>query len=180
MNGKLRPPAIVEITGLSVKEVDEYLVLLVDSYYIRTFILEDGITLADKHINEEREAIEKNPTPMSTLEIKKLRKNITEKRRIALENNEGLLTKRKIVFDYDQVENKKVKLDGNDLVNKDSTFVVNFERFHIEKRNDDISRLASNSINSSAGIIMSEFFNVLLPNMHRVKEKKSRKYFTND
>jgi RNA polymerase III subunit RPC82 len=97
---------------------------------------------------------------------------------IAKEKEDTPPTQKNLVLDFEEVSNKKQKTSKYSMVVPAThTFVVNFERYHIERRNDDISELASKCVNKSAGNVMRSFFDMLMPSMLTITEVNSRILF---
>lgn len=178
-NGKLKPGPIAKLTGLSPDIVDESLSLLIENRYISIFTPEDSVTLIDKYIKEEHDLISANNAPMTSTELTKLRKTLVAKRKREFDENIVPDAKKRVFEFEDILASKKIRLDGNCFkVPLNATFFINFERFHIEKRNDDICLLATKSINESSGMVMKGFLDMLISNMYHIKEEKSSKLST--
>lgn len=124
--------------------------------------------MVDDHIKEETDAINASAQPLTPAEVVKLRKSLASQRELALERGED--PKKRKVLDYDDISNKKIKSSNASA----TVYMVNYERFHMDKRNSEISALGSKCINETAGHVLDGFLDVLLRSMSHIHEKVSK------
>ncbi|EGF78165.1 hypothetical protein BATDEDRAFT_91024 [Batrachochytrium dendrobatidis JAM81] len=105
--GYLAPLKLLKSCKLTEKDISACMEKLVQGRFVRTVSAIDSLTINDKYILEEREAIANTGAgaPLSSTELAKLRKSLAEKRsNYAQTPSSG--TKRK-VLDFEEEENRK-------------------------------------------------------------------------
>ncbi|KAK5667797.1 RNA polymerase III subunit C82 [Batrachochytrium dendrobatidis] len=172
--GYLAPLKLLKSCKLTEKDISACMEKLVQGRFVRTVSAIDSLTINDKYILEEREAIANTGAgaPLSSTELAKLRKSLAEKRsNYAQTPSSG--TKRK-VLDFEEEENrKKLRGDLYSIVHDTNYYAVDFERFHILLRNDKIAELASQRVNDTAGRLIKAMLDHTYSQLNSCKEPLS-------
>ncbi|OAJ44446.1 RNA polymerase III subunit RPC82 helix-turn-helix domain-containing protein [Batrachochytrium dendrobatidis JEL423] len=170
--GYLAPLKLLKSCKLTEKDISACMEKLVQGRFVRTVSAIDSLTINDKYILEEREAIANTGAgaPLSSTELAKLRKSLAEKRsNYAQTPSSG--TKRK-VLDFEEEENrKKLRGDLYSIVHDTNYYAVDFERFHILLRND--AKLASQRVNDTAGRLIKAMLDHTYSQLNSCKEPLS-------
>lgn len=149
---------------------------LCESHFIVECIKEDSISTDDKRMKEEAEEVAKRGgLPLTATELTKLRRQLASKRDAAYDEAVETGQKRKIVRDIDEVANKKFAVEEESRTIDDTKFYrANFDRIHIQLRNEAVAQIAEHRINKGAGEVMRKLLGAADYKMRHCKmEEKS-------
>ncbi|KAH9252674.1 hypothetical protein BASA81_009366 [Batrachochytrium salamandrivorans] len=169
--GVLAPLRLLKSCNLVEKVLSESMEGLIQGKFVRIAVPLDSLTMNDKHIREEREAVANAGAgaPISSAELSKLRKALVSKRLdFSVTTETG--TKRK-VLDFEEEENRKKQRGNSYSITQDTNYYrVNYERFHLLLRNQKISHFADRRVNATAGRLVGAMLDHSFSQMHSCKE----------
>ncbi|KAJ3227828.1 DNA-directed RNA polymerase III subunit RPC3 [Chytriomyces hyalinus] len=143
---------------------------LCEQQFVMRVADDDSLTAVDRRLAEEVAEHAKNPH-MTANEKLKMKKSLDARRHGVEYEDMPTGMKRKVVWQYDEVENKAAKMheeDDKDMANK-FYWRINPSRFHIHTRNEGLCNLAEARINSSAKAIMKQILGLVEPSMKHCK-----------
>ncbi|KAJ3295487.1 DNA-directed RNA polymerase III subunit RPC3 [Borealophlyctis nickersoniae] len=182
-HGRINCPFLSTSASLQVppKRIMDTFTLLVEERLLVRATAADSIAVADRRMAEEAEEVnKKGGIPLTATEMKKMRMQLAAKRAEYDETQatgsaglathsefEGLISqKRKVVLDYEEVENKRQADNSLEICGEANHYRINYERFHVHLRNEELAKLAGIQVNDAAGEIIRQ--------MLRHVEDKSR------
>lgn len=168
-HGRVRGSSIAQLANVAPGTIAGGIQQLLDLKFIREYKLDYGITMADSYMKEEREAINSNEAPLTAVELGKLRKSLASKRAMRREDS-------RIETDFN-FEHVSKKLKGSGPENwETTTYTISWEAFLIDKRNEQISDIAKNYMNVSAGVIVQSFLEKFRGSIQFIQDEFSRNH----
>ncbi|KAL2917493.1 RNA polymerase III subunit C82 [Polyrhizophydium stewartii] len=174
-NGTLSPSKIGPTDDMSIGQLSEGMAQLLDGAFLVPLQATDHVTLNDKLIREEREAVANAGmgAPLTSTELTKLRKSLAQQRS-EFNQSVDVGSKRKVVLDFEDEENKKKQRGEQYTIEKDEKFYrINTERFNLHLRNSQIAHYVKNYVNETGASLIQAMLNYGFPRMASCKEKLS-------
>ncbi|KAJ3056234.1 DNA-directed RNA polymerase III subunit RPC3 [Rhizophlyctis rosea] len=133
---------------------------LIDNRFMTIVSFLDAHSRNDRHMADTKEAFAKAGLNPNASDKKKINIQLADKWQEEdgdyVEAQTGEKRKRAMVV-KDFEGNKRHAGDANDVFAAGNSYRVNFERFHIYLRTDDVAKFAAQRINPAAGAIMKNF-----------------------
>ncbi|KAI9595422.1 RNA polymerase III subunit RPC82-domain-containing protein [Syncephalis fuscata] len=152
---------------------------LVSERFLVAVRIEDTQTKYDRDVMADEQRLDKIgalPTAKQVAEVQSER-NLREEEEMRSGNVVGL--KRKLPTDmseFDEPKSKKQNSDGisNVEVEENIYFGINFERFNIRLRNQQIVRYFVERVNRAAGAVINTLLTLIEPNIYSLKDSRSK------
>ncbi|RKO85277.1 RNA polymerase III subunit RPC82-domain-containing protein [Blyttiomyces helicus] len=160
--------------GFSDLETADVFEKMVEGRFLVQLTASDTMSLQDQRMKEEEAAFAESSTsnrgmPVTSSDKAKILKEMAKKK---AEYNDQVPTgqKRKIIDEFDEPSKKQA---SDSTLHESHFYRINYERFHIHLRNEEIAKLAEVAINPTAGIIVQEMLRFGEKNMHTCKKAKT-------
>ncbi|KAJ3387787.1 DNA-directed RNA polymerase III subunit RPC3 [Lobulomyces angularis] len=138
------------------EEISSMFLKLVEVGFIMKLHKDFSLSSIDSQLQGEEKAMKEHGVPMSAKEKLASKNAIAEKLRSIYDESADTGIKRKVVYDIDDIQAKKKTKNMENKIEPECSWKVNYEKFHILFRSDEIQKLAMNTINHAAGEIISK------------------------